>query len=167
MAGLSIAAVNKAFWPGSRCRRQRRTAWFNCWTPCRQAARYRGGGYDMAMDTDQLKAFCATLPGATATLHGAPANILTYAVGGKRFAHFKTSEPEQWRFSFKVSPERFVELTDIPGIKPARWLGRYRWVTVVDVRTVPEAYLTELVRWSYDAALATLSKARQRQIRTG
>lgn len=119
-----------------------------------------------AMDSEQMKAFCAALPGATATLHGPPANILTYAVGGKRFAHFKTSDPERWRFSFKASPERFIELTDIPGIKPARWLGRYRWVTVVDVRTLPQAYLTELVRWSYDAAMATLSKARQAQIRT-
>jgi len=124
-------------------------------------ARSLGGSYDAAMNTEQLKDFCRRLPGAEATLHGPPANILVYAVGGKRFAHFKTSQPEQWRFSIKVTPERFVELTDVPGIKPARWLGRYRWITIVEVASVPAAYLSELVRWSHEHALASLSKARR------
>jgi len=113
------------------------------------------------MDTKQLKEFCARLPGASAQLHGAPANILVYGVGGKRFAHFKTSQPEQWRFSIKVSSERFLELTDIPGVKPARWLARFHWVTIVDVRSVPADYLRELVEWSYHKALGSLSKARR------
>jgi len=103
----------------------------------------------------------ARLPGASTQLHGAPANILVYGAGGKRFAHFKTSQPEQWRFSIKVSPERFLELTDIPGIKPARWLARFRWVTIVDVRGVPDDYLRELVQWSHRKALDSLSKARR------
>lgn len=113
------------------------------------------------MDTEQLKEFCASLPGATAQLHGEPANILVYSLDGKRFAHFKTSHPEQWRFSIKVSPERFLELTDVPGIKPARWLARFRWITIVDVRSVPDDHLRELVQWSYRKALDSLSKARR------
>ena len=113
------------------------------------------------MDTTGLKAFCGHLPGATSRLLGHPANILVYSVGDKNFAWFKTSEPERWRFSFRVTPERFIELTDIPGIKPARYMARFHWVTIVDVRTVPEAYLTELVEWSYRKALGSLSKTRQ------
>lgn len=113
------------------------------------------------MDTTQLKAFCARLPGATSRLLGPPENILVYEIGGKTFAYFKTSEPERWRFSIKASPDRFVELTDIPGIKPARYRGRYHWVTIVDVRSVPAAYLAELVTWSYNKALGSLSKARR------
>ncbi|MES5813290.1 MmcQ/YjbR family DNA-binding protein [Pseudoxanthomonas sp. Soil82] len=113
------------------------------------------------MDTGHLKEFCAALAGADVRLHGAPANILVYSIGGKSFAYFKTSEPERWRFSFKATPERFLELTDIPGIKPARWRGRHQWVTVVDVRSLPDAYLRELVEWSYRHALGKLSRARQ------
>ena len=113
------------------------------------------------MDTAGLKAFCGHLPGATSRLLGPPANILVYSIGDKNFAWFKTSEPERWRFSFKVTPERFLELTDIPGIKPARYMARYHWVTIVDVRTVPEPYLAELVEWSYRKALESLSKARR------
>ncbi len=119
------------------------------------------------MDVIQTRSFCAALPGATVTEWGEPANLLAYFVGGKRFAHFKTSEPERWRFSFKAAPERFLELTDQPGIKPARWLGRYRWVTVVDVRAVPDEELRALVQWSYRAALATLSRAQQSRIAAG
>ncbi len=113
------------------------------------------------MDTTQLKDFCGRFPGATAHLHGHPSNVLVYSVGGKNFAYFKTSAPEKWRFSLRVSPERFVELTDVLGIKPARYMARYHWVTIVDVRSVPAAYLTELVEWSYRKALGALSKARR------
>ena len=118
------------------------------------------------MDVAALKRHCRALPGSVETLYGEPSNILVYEVGGKRFAYFKTSEPERWRFSFKVAPERFLELTDQPGIKPARWLGKHRWVTVVDVSSVPAAYLKDLVAWSYRHALAKLSR-RQREAIAG
>ncbi|HEY5803269.1 MAG TPA: MmcQ/YjbR family DNA-binding protein [Lysobacter sp.] len=116
------------------------------------------------MDTDQLKDFCARRPGAVVMLYDDARNILVYNVGDKTFAYFKTSEPERWRFSIKVSPERFVELTDVPGIKPARYMGRHRWITIVDVRRVPEDYLAELVEWSYRHALDGLSRKRRAQV---
>ena len=113
------------------------------------------------IDTAQLKRLCASFGGAEATLYGAPGNILVYAVGEKKFAYFKTSAPEQWRFSLRVSPARFVELTDVPGIKPARYMGRFHWITVVDPRNLPPGYLAELVEWSYRKAVGSLSKQRQ------
>ena len=60
-----------------------------------------------------------------------PGNILVYSVAGKTFAYFKTSEPEQWRFSFRVTADRFLELTDMPGVKPARYMGRFHGVTII------------------------------------
>lgn len=113
------------------------------------------------MNTEQLKAHCAQFPGAVATLHSAPSNILVYAVGGKTFAYFKTSEPERWRFSLRASPDRFLELTGVPGVKPARWMGRFHWVTIVNVQLFPQDYLVELVQWSYDKALSGLSKPKR------
>lgn len=113
------------------------------------------------MDIQQVKDFCAQLKGVSVRLYGAPQNVLVYAVADKQFAYFKTSEPERWRFSFRVSPDRFLELTDIPGIKPARYMARFHWVTVVDPATLPAAYLTELIEWSHGKALASLSKARR------
>jgi predicted DNA-binding protein (MmcQ/YjbR family) len=98
-------------------------------------------------------------------LYGEPSNFLVYSVGGKKFAYFKTSNPEKWRFSMRVTPDRFIELTDVPGVKPARYRGRYHWVTIVNVDSFPAAYLTGLVEWSYQKAFASLGRAKQDAIR--
>jgi predicted DNA-binding protein (MmcQ/YjbR family) len=116
------------------------------------------------IDTARLKTLCASLAGASATLYQHPSNILVYSVGDKKFAYFKTSDPEKWRFSIRVAPDRFLELTDVPGIKPARYMGRFHWVTIVDPTTLPSGYLSELIEWSYRKALGTLSKQRQAEI---
>jgi len=118
------------------------------------------------MNIMQLKVFCSSFAGANETLYGEPSNFLVYSVGGKKFAYFKTSDPERWRFSTRVTPDRFVELTDFPGVKPARYRGRFYWVTIVEVPRFPTTYLTELVEWSYEKAFASLSKVKQIAIRT-
>ncbi|MGE5089398.1 MAG: MmcQ/YjbR family DNA-binding protein [Candidatus Levyibacteriota bacterium] len=119
------------------------------------------------MNVPQLKRFCRDFPHTTETLYGEPYNFLVYSIGGRKFAYFKTSQPERWRFSTRVAVERFIELTDIPGVKPARYRGRFGWITIVNVSTFPAAYLEELVRWSYQRAFASLSKARQHAFLAG
>ncbi len=104
------------------------------------------------MDVAAVKLLCSSYPNVSSTLYGPPSNVLVYYVGGRKFAYFKTSEPEKWRLSIRVTPERFLELTDVPGIKPARYMGRFHWVTIVDVASVPEDYLLELVAWSHARA---------------
>ena len=116
------------------------------------------------MNVARLKALCRSFSGATETLHREPWNFLVYTVGGRKFAYFKTSVPERWRFSIRVTPDRFIELTDIPGVKPARYRGRYHWITIVNVSSFPAVYLEELVGASYQRALGSLSKAMQAAI---
>ena len=116
------------------------------------------------MKVTELQEMCAAQRGAQAVLYGPPSNILVYEVGGKKFAYFKTSMPEQWRFSLRVSAERFVELTDMPGVKPARYMGRFHWVTIVDVARFPADYLAELVQDSYARAVASLTRAQRAAI---
>ena len=117
------------------------------------------------MNVSQLKRFCRDFPNATETLYGEPYNFLVYSVGGRKFAYFKTSQPERWRFSTRVTPDRFIELTDVPGVKPARYRGRFYWITIVNVSTFPADYLKELVGWSYQRAFTSLSKPRRLAIR--
>jgi predicted DNA-binding protein (MmcQ/YjbR family) len=104
---------------------------------------------------------CGGFAGAESKLYEHPGNILVYSVDGKKFAYFKTSEPEMWRFSIRVTPDRFIELTGVPGIKPARYMARFHWVTIVNTSNLSDAYLTELIEWSYMNALRSLSKARR------
>lgn len=110
------------------------------------------------MDRNALKKFCLHFPGTQESLSGEPNNILSYHIGGKKFAYFKTSEPEKWRFSVRVSPDRFIELTDQAGVKPARYMHRFHWVTIVNVARFDNDYLKELVGWSYEKAKSSLSK---------
>ncbi|HKE40652.1 MAG TPA: MmcQ/YjbR family DNA-binding protein [Casimicrobiaceae bacterium] len=117
------------------------------------------------MNVSKLKQFCREFPHATEALYGEPYNFLVYSVGGKKFAYFKTSQPERWRFSTRVTSDRFVELTDVPGVKPARYRGRFGWITIVNVSTFPAGYLKELVEWSYQRAFTSLSKAKQHAFR--
>jgi predicted DNA-binding protein (MmcQ/YjbR family) len=118
-----------------------------------------------SMNAYALKQFCRRFPHATEIRYGEPYNFLVYHVGGRKFAYFKTSQPERWRFSVRVTPDRFIELTDVPGVKPARYRGRFGWITIVDVSTFPRDYLMELVASSYERAFASLSRARQLAIR--
>jgi len=113
------------------------------------------------MNTPQLKRLCRDFPGTNERLLPAPYNILVYSLAGKNFAYFKTSEPERWRFSIKVTADRFVELTGVPGVKPARYRGRYHWITIVDVGSFPAGYLRELAEWSYRHALESLGVSRR------
>jgi predicted DNA-binding protein (MmcQ/YjbR family) len=113
------------------------------------------------MNLQQLKTYCRQFPAASERLLPPPYNILVYSISEQNFAYFKTSEPEQWRFSVKVTPSQFVELTGLPVCKPARYRGRYHWITIVDVANFPEDYLRELVVGSYRYALAKVPKSRR------
>jgi len=61
------------------------------------------------MGTDELMALCQCFPGVQKTLHEDPGNILVYSIGDKKSAYLKTSEPERWRFSIRVTSPSFVE----------------------------------------------------------
>ena len=117
------------------------------------------------MDLTETQEFCLSLKGVTEKSYGHPSNVHTYYVGRRKFAYFKTSEPERGRFSFRTSPDLFISLTDQAGIKPARYMHRFHWVTVVKVESVPSDYLIELITWSYDNALDSLPKKTQERIR--
>lgn len=110
------------------------------------------------MDVDAVKELCSRYPGVSSKLYGAPSNMLVYYSAGRKFAYFKTSEPEKWRFSIRTSPDQFLALTDVPGIKPARYMAKFHWVTIVNVNSVPEDYLQGLIEWSYARAVTRPAK---------
>lgn len=116
------------------------------------------------MNLEQTKAYCLSLPGSISEEKGPPGNLLAYSVGGKKFAWFKTSEPERWRFSFRVASDLFLGLTGQPGIQPARYMARFHWITVVNVDAIDTEQLQQLIDWSHHKALTSLSKKQQAAI---
>lgn len=116
------------------------------------------------MDVKKTKEFCLSFSGTVEKESSEPSNILSLSIHDKKFAYFKTSTPEKWRFSIRVTPERFLELTDQAGVKPARYMHRFHWISIVDVNTFDEEYLKVLIQWSYKKALSSLPKRIQREI---
>ncbi len=74
------------------------------------------------MNFDTLRKYCATLPGATMDIKWGADEC--HCVGRKMFAVFLVERAKGRSVSFECYPERFLELTDVPGIVPAPYLAR-------------------------------------------
>jgi predicted DNA-binding protein (MmcQ/YjbR family) len=67
----------------------------------------------------------------------------------------------------KVDDDRFLELTDRPGIIPAPYLARARWVAVDSADALSDEEAAQLLRRSYELVFAKLTKKLQREIVPG
>ena len=114
------------------------------------------------MTFDSLRKYCATLPGATRDIKWGADEV--YSVGQKMFAVFGIDEGKSTGVSFKVDDDRFLELTDRPGIEPAPYLARAHWVALRDARALPDGEARALVARSHALVLAKLPRKLQAAI---
>jgi len=97
------------------------------------------------MNIDQLRKYCLSFPGATEDIKwGAD---LCFSVGAKMFC--VTGADKFTGLSLKCTPEKFAELTEREGIKPAAYVARYHWVHVEDPKALAESELKDLISKSY------------------
>ena len=113
------------------------------------------------MDFEAAKEVCRSLPGCTEDTKWD--NDTVFSVGAKMFAVTNKDVPAQG-FSFKVDDERFLELTDRPGIVPAPYLARAKWVYVRPEAQLDDAELAALLRRSHELVFAKLTRKLQREI---
>jgi predicted DNA-binding protein (MmcQ/YjbR family) len=112
------------------------------------------------MDIEAAKALCRSFPGCTEdTKWGAD---LVFSVGSKMFAVTEVESPKG--ISFKVEDERFLELTDRPGIVPAPYLARAKWVYVESSAKLADQEAAGLLRRSYELVFSKLTKKLQAEI---
>jgi len=111
------------------------------------------------MNETELKAICTDWPGVVSTVKWD--NDLVFTVAGKTFAVFCLHGPHRGRISFKVDAERFLELTDQPGIAPAAYMARPFWVSIADPDRFARKKMGEFVRRSYELVRAGLSRRQQ------
>jgi len=107
------------------------------------------------MDLEWLRRVCLELPNVTEQIQWG--SELLFKVQGKMFAVAPT-EPAPVCLSFKCSEQAFVELTERPGIIPAPYLARAKWVALETQGAIPRQELAELLRASYQLILAKLPK---------
>ncbi len=113
------------------------------------------------MNAARLREICLSLPGATETIQWGDNRV--FKVGGKMFA-CSGLEPDS-RYSFKVDDARFLELSDLPGMRPAPYLARAKWVQVdASDCVLDDNELEALLRNSYNLVFAKLPRKLQRDI---
>ena len=64
----------------------------------------------------------------------------------------------------KSTPERFYELTEIPGVIPAPYMARNHWVALEKWDAIRRNEMEDLIRESYDLVFAKLPKKTQVQL---
>lgn len=108
---------------------------------------------------DELDALCSAWPGVTRSIKWEV--DLVYSVAGKMFVVLCTLGPERGRLSFRVEPDRFLEMTEQPGMMPAPYMARAFWVSVIEPERFPRRDLEAFVRRSYELVRANLPKKTQ------
>jgi len=111
------------------------------------------------MTVVQLEALCGVWPGVTRDIKWG--EDLVFSVGGKMFLVM----PQQGgRLAFKVEDERFLELSDQPGMIAAPYLARARWIQVVEPQRFTTRELSELIRTAYGLIRRKLTKKLQAEL---
>ena len=108
------------------------------------------------MNLESLRKHAARLPGTTVDVKWGADECA--CVGGKMFAVFWIDGGRARTVSFKVDPERFLELTDQPGIVPAPYLARAHWVQVQKSKALADAEVRALVERSHALVAAKLPR---------
>lgn len=109
------------------------------------------------MNIDSIRAFCLAFPRASEKLQWG--DDLCFKIAGKIFAIVGLDNP---RLCFKCSPDVFAELIEREDIRPAPYVGRYKWVMLDRLDAVADAELEDLVRQSYDMVAAKAPKGKAR-----
>ena len=113
------------------------------------------------MGIEWVRRHCLSFPHATEQVQWG--NDLVFKVAGKIFA-VAPLEPGPAFLCFKCTIERFAELTERPGIRPAPYLARNHWVLLESEDALNASEARALLRQSYDLVVAKLPKKLQLQL---
>jgi predicted DNA-binding protein (MmcQ/YjbR family) len=111
------------------------------------------------MSVDSVREYCLSFPLAAENMQWG--DDLCFKIAGKIFAIVSLDDA---RLCFKCTPETFSELIEREDIRPAPYVGRYKWVMLERLDAVRWDELRALIRQSYEmvAAKAPTKKARKK-----
>ena len=112
---------------------------------------------DQRMTQAQVAAFCLALPGAREDYKWGGIRVFSIA-GNKMFAVMDLAGAG---LSFKVADELFLGYCDRPGIRPAPYLARAKWVSVAPPYPMGGEELRDLLRRSHQLVVKRLPKRTQ------
>jgi predicted DNA-binding protein (MmcQ/YjbR family) len=99
------------------------------------------------MNVDSVRGYCLSFRQAKETLQWG--ETVCFKVAGKIFAMLSlASVPPS--LCFKCTPEKFAELCEVEGIRPAPYVGRYQWVLLERLDVLGDEEIEGLIRESYE-----------------
>jgi len=107
------------------------------------------------MNLAWLRAHCLSLPHTTEQIQWG--STLLFKIGGKMYAATNADQADAG-VGFKCTPEEFDELLERPGIIPAPYLARAKWVSLEHEDAMPRAELKMRLTRSYELVRAGLTK---------
>jgi predicted DNA-binding protein (MmcQ/YjbR family) len=93
--------------------------------------------------------------------------VLDKAVGGKMFAMIEPEPGRSHVCGFAVPPDRFADLLEIEGIRPAPYLARVHWVVIERWDVLPERDLQTHLRAAHERVELKLPPRVQRLLQLG
>jgi predicted DNA-binding protein (MmcQ/YjbR family) len=115
------------------------------------------------MNIDWIRDLCLSFPHTSEHIQWG--DDLVFKVAGKIHA-ITVLKPSKIWLSFKASPEKFAELTERPGIIPAPYLARAKWIALETKDALPPDELALLLRESYDMVVAKLPRKTRETLTT-
>jgi predicted DNA-binding protein (MmcQ/YjbR family) len=106
-----------------------------------------------AMNVDTIREFCLSFPLAKEKLQWD--DSLCFKINGKIFAMLGLDNP---RLCFKCSPQSFAELIEREDLRPAPYVGRYKWVMLDRLDALSWKELRDSIRQSYEMVAAKAPK---------
>ena len=103
------------------------------------------------MNVDSVRGYCLSFPQARENLQWG--DDLCFKVANKIFAVLSL-ESVPPSLCFKCTPEKFAELCEREGIRPAPYVGRYKWVLLERLEVLGDEELEDLIRQSYEMVAA-------------
>ena len=103
------------------------------------------------MNAESIRKYCLAFPQATENLQWG--DDLCFKVGGKIFVMLGLDSVPQ-RLCFKCAPDRFAELCEREDIRPAPYVGRYKWVMLDRLDALCDEELEDCIRQSYEMVVA-------------
>jgi predicted DNA-binding protein (MmcQ/YjbR family) len=116
------------------------------------------------MNIEWVRQHCLSHPHSTEQIQWG--NDLLFKVGGKMFAGVPLEPARVW-LTLKADPEEFSELIERPGVIPAPYLARAKWIAIENERALPRTEVLRLVSKSYEMVFANLTKKLQAELAAG
>ena len=112
------------------------------------------------MTRDEFDAVCGALEGTTHVVQWGDASV--WKIGGKIFAICSNwGAGDQARISFKCSDLAYDILIEQPGVIPAPYLARAKWVQVETGDAMSDEDLRAYIRTAHAIVAAKLTKAQR------